>query len=203
MNSQQKIYTVAITGASGAIYGVRLTKELVKAEHKVHFLISEAGWQVFREELLLDTSDRQKCLNDLFGETALEDYIDIHHLQDFKAPVASGSYRTEAMIVVPCSMGTLSKIANGNSGSLLERSADVTLKERRRLILVPRETPLNGIHLENLLKAERAGAHIIPAMPGFYHVPQSMDDLINFVVGKILDALDVPHQLFQRWGSTS
>ncbi|MFZ4452274.1 UbiX family flavin prenyltransferase [Salibacterium aidingense] len=192
-----KIFTVAITGASGAVYGVRLTDELLQQGHYVHLLISEAGWQVFREELLLDTSDRQTCLEGLFHST---DHLAVHGLQDFKAPVASGSYYTDGMIVIPCSMGTLSKIANGMSGNLIERAADVHLKEKRSLLLVPRETPLNGIHLENLWKAEKNGSWIIPAMPGFYHLPETKDDLINFVVGKVLDALHVNHALFTRWG---
>ncbi|MFB4163422.1 UbiX family flavin prenyltransferase [Alteribacillus sp. JSM 102045] len=200
MNQNEKIFTVAITGASGAIYGIRLTQELLKNNYRVHLLISEAGWQVFREELKLDTSDRQACLEELFPES-VETSLEIHGLRDFKAPVASGSYRTDGMVVIPCSMGTLSKIANGNSGNLLERAADVVLKEKRKLILVPRETPLNGIHLENMLKAEKNGSHIIPAMPGFYHLPETKDDLINFVVGKVLDALNVHHSLFTRWGS--
>ncbi|RSL33816.1 UbiX family flavin prenyltransferase [Salibacterium salarium] len=198
MTKATKTFTVAITGASGAIYGVRLTEELLLQKHHVHLLISEAGWQVFREELELDTSDRQECLHQLFSST---DLLDSHDLYDFKAPIASGSYRTDGMVIVPCSMGTLSKIAHASSGSLLERAADVNLKERRPLLLVPRETPLNGIHLENLVKAEKNGAHIIPAMPGFYHLPETKDDLINFVVGKVLDSLHVDHSLFTRWGS--
>ncbi|SDH40473.1 UbiX family flavin prenyltransferase [Alteribacillus bidgolensis] len=200
MNENKKVFTVAITGASGAVYGVRLAQMLLQNHHFVHFLVSEAGWQVFREELLLDTSDREACLEELFSKSYQEN-LKIHDLRDFKAPVASGSYRTDGMAVIPCSMGTLSKIANGNSGNLLERAADVILKEKQKLILVPRETPLNGIHLENMLKAEKNGAHIIPAMPGFYHLPETKDDLINFVVGKVLDALNVHHSLFTRWGS--
>lgn len=199
MNNAKRIFTVAITGASGAVYGIRVVQQLLKADCRVHLLISEAGWEVFRLEMELDTSDRQACLNGLFGDYDKKDLL-VHGLRDFTAPIASGSYKTEAMIIVPCSMGTLSKISNGNSGSLLERAADVILKERRRLVIVPRETPLNGIHLENLVRAERAGAHIVPAMPGFYHLPKSMDDLINFVAGKVLDSVHVEHTLFARWG---
>ncbi|MFC5714217.1 UbiX family flavin prenyltransferase [Thalassorhabdus alkalitolerans] len=199
MNTPQKIYTVAITGASGAIYGVRLTKELLKNHCKVHLLISEAGWQVFREELRLDTSNRSACLEQLFGE-GNQEHLHTHSLRDFTAPIASGSYKNDGMIIIPCSMGTLSKIANGNSGNLLERTADVMLKEGRRLTIVPRETPLHQIHLENMTALSKAGAHIIPAMPGFYHLPASLDDLVNFVVGKVLDNLGVEHTLFTRWG---
>ncbi|SDI28912.1 UbiX family flavin prenyltransferase [Natribacillus halophilus] len=196
MTDRQLIYTVAMTGASGAIYGVRLVQGLLKRGVKVHFLMSGAAWQVFEQELELDTSDQEACLHTLFPEGDLH----IHGLQNFSAPVASGSYRTDGMVVVPCSMGTLSKIANGNSGSLLERSADVALKEGRQLVIVPRETPLHSIHLHNMKTMADAGATIIPAMPGFYHRPETVDDLVDFVVGKILDRLDVDHQLFTRWG---
>ncbi|MGY4690113.1 UbiX family flavin prenyltransferase [Salibacterium sp. K-3] len=195
----EKTFTIAITGASGAVYGVRVTEELLRQGHRIHFLVSEAGWQVFREELLLDTSDRHECIKQLFPETG-SSQLTVHGLQDFKAPIASGSYHTDGMIVVPCSMGTLSKIANGVSGNLIERTADVQLKERRPLLLVPRETPLHGIHLENLMKVEKNGALIVPAMPGFYHLPETKEDLIRFVTGKILDSLRVDHALFTRWG---
>ncbi|QDI89950.1 UbiX family flavin prenyltransferase [Salicibibacter halophilus] len=196
MNQRQPIYTVAMTGASGAIYGVRLVHTLLKRGVKVHFLMSGAAWQVFEQELELDISDKEACLQALFPEGDLH----VHGLQNFSAPVASGSYRNDGMVVVPCSMGTLSKIANGNSGSLLERSADVALKEGRKLVIVPRETPLHAIHLGNMKAAAEAGANIIPAMPGFYHNPKTLDDLVDFVVGKILDRLDVDHELFTRWG---
>ncbi|MFD2704437.1 UbiX family flavin prenyltransferase [Salibacterium lacus] len=194
-----KTFTVAITGASGAVYGIRVTEELLRQGHYIHFLVSEAGWQVFREELLLDTTDREECVRQLFAGYENDQWM-MHELQDFKAPIASGSHHTDGMIVSPCSMGTLSKIANGVSGNLIERAADVQLKEKRPLLLVPRETPLHGIHLENLSKAERNGALIVPAMPGFYHLPETKDDLINFVAGKILDSLGVNHALFTRWG---
>src|SRR6185369_5457820 len=120
---------------------------------------------------------------------------------DFYAPIASGSSAADAMVVVPCSMGTLSRISCGNSGNLLERSADVMLKEGRPLVLVPRETPLNAIHLEHMLKLARLGVRIVPAMPAFYQRPQSLDDLVNFVVGKVLDSLGVEQSLFRRWGN--
>ncbi|MDA3130198.1 UbiX family flavin prenyltransferase [Aliibacillus thermotolerans] len=198
--TKRKIFTVAITGASGAVYAVRLVQELTQGGHHIHLLMSEASWQVFRDELLLDIKDRNQCLEDLFSLSSPDVSIDVHDLQDFQAPVASGSYQMDAMVVIPCSMGTLSKIANGNSGNLLERAADVQLKEKRDLILVPRETPLHGGHLENMLKAERNGAQIVPAMPGFYHLPETKEDLIDFVVGKVLDALGIEHSLFRRWG---
>lgn len=197
---KEKIFTVGITGASGAIYGIRLVQELLKANYKVHLIITEAGWQVFREEHHYDTSDREKLLNVLFGDGITNLYY--HTLRDFTAPIASGSYQNDGMVIIPCSMGTLSSIANGASSNLLERTADVMLKEGRKLILVPRETPLNQIHLENMLKVSKVGGKIIPAMPGFYQMPETMDDLINFVVGKVLDNIGVKHQLFTRWGDS-
>lgn len=196
-----KEYVVGITGASGGIYGVRLVQELVAAGHYVHLLLTTASWQVFREELLwdIDTQDRTRVL-DFFGVP--KDRVAVHDMTDFRAPVASGSHKTDGMIVIPCSMGTLSAIANGSSDNLLERAADTHLKEGRPLIVVPRETPFNKIHLRNLLAVSEAGARILPAMPGFYHLPRTMDDLINFIVGKALDALDVEHSLFRRWGES-
>ncbi|MFC0559877.1 UbiX family flavin prenyltransferase [Halalkalibacter alkalisediminis] len=192
------IYTVGITGASGAIYGVRLVQELLKQSYKVHLILTEAAWRVFKEELLLDTENRDAVIDQLFGE--YEGELHTHHLHDYGAPIASGSYQNNGMIIIPCSMGTLSGIATGASGNLLERTADVMLKEERKLILVPRETPLNQLHLENMLRVSKVGAKVLPAMPGFYHLPQSMDDLINFLVGKALDSLGVDHTLFTRWG---
>lgn len=193
----EKIFTVGITGASGAIYGVRLVQELLKADYKVHLIISEAGWQVLNVEHGYDTSNRENLLNELFHESEKLHY---HTHRDFTAPIASGSYRNQGMVIIPCSMGTLSSIANGASNNLLERTADVMIKEDRKLIIVPRETPLNQIHLENMLKVAQIGGKIIPAMPGFYQRPSTIDDLINFVVGKVLDNIGVDHKLFIRWG---
>lgn len=197
MNAKQ--LAVGITGASGAIYGVRLVQELLRGGHTVHLMVTEAGWQVFRDELDWQTEDRERLLDDELQQDFLGK---LHYwtLRDFSCPVASGSHRGDGMIIVPCSMGTLSGIAQGASGNLLERSADVMIKEGRKLVLVPRETPLNAIHLENMLKLSRLGVKILPAMPGYYHKPETIDDLINFVVGKALDALDIPHTLFRRWG---
>ncbi|WP_202080009.1 UbiX family flavin prenyltransferase [Caldalkalibacillus salinus] len=197
-HNEKKTIAVGITGASGGVYGVRLTQELLKLGHHVHLMVTEAGWQVFYEELGLDTSDRERVIMEQFGDQGA--HFSYHTLRDFRAPIASGSYRCDGMIVIPCSMGTLSGIAHGASGNLLERSADVMLKEGRKLVLVPRETPLNQIHLENMLKITQAGGKILPAMPGFYHVPETLDDVIRFLVGKALDALDIDHSLFRRWG---
>jgi flavin prenyltransferase len=194
-----KTFTIGITGASGAVYGVRLVQEILKSGNKVHLVVTEAGWQVFKEELLWDTEDREACLEEHFSSFGSE-HFHYHTLRDFNAPIASGSYQNDGMVIIPCSMGTLSGIAHGASGNLLERTADVMLKESRKLILVPRETPLHKIHLENMIKVTDAGGKIVPAMPGFYHLPKSMDDLVNFLVGKVLDNLGVHHELFTRWG---
>ncbi|WP_198949172.1 UbiX family flavin prenyltransferase [Lottiidibacillus patelloidae] len=195
----KKIFAVGITGASGGIYGVTLVQQLLLAGHKVHLIVTEAGWQVFKEELDWDTTDRDKLMKKHFP---IENNAELHYhtLRDFNAPIASGSYQCDGMIIIPCSMGTLSGIAQGASGNLLERAADVMLKERKKLILVPRETPLHAIHLENMQKVVQAGGQVLPAMPGFYHKPKSLEDIVNFLVGKALDNLGVEHHLFTRWG---
>lgn len=198
LTTDKKTIAVGITGASGGIYGVRLTQHLLSLGHRVHLMITEAGWQVFLEELEWDTSDREAIIEREFSSYGGN--LNYHTLRDFKAPIASGSYQSDGMIIIPCSMGTLSGIAHGASGNLLERAADVMLKEGKPLVLVPRETPLNQIHLKNMLQVTQAGGKILPAMPGYYHKPKTMDDLINFLVGKALDSLGVEHSLFKRWG---
>lgn len=193
---------LAITGASGSLYGLRLGGELLKAGYRLTILISRTGFDVIRHETGLDwqaseaeVADRLKLYFDDRGKQ-LEYYAE----DNLFAPVASGSSAPDAMVICPCTMGTLSRIACGNSGNLLERCADVVLKERRNLVVVPRETPLNEIHLENMLRLSRMGARIVPAMPAFYHKPESVEDLVSFVVGKALDALGVEHSLYSRWG---
>lgn len=193
-----KQFVVGITGASGSIYGVRLIESLLSLGHSVHLVISTAGWRVFKEELGFAVSDREGFLNEQFK--GYPGSLHYHPAADIGASIASGSFRTEAMIIMPCSMGTLSAVAHGSSDNLMTRAADVMLKEGRPLVLVPRETPLHAIHLENMLKLSRLGVKIIPAMPAFYFGPTSMDDLINFMVGKVLDSLNIEHTLFRRWG---
>jgi flavin prenyltransferase len=194
-------FALAITGASGAVYGLRVAEELLRAGARVSMLITTAGFAVLKEECGLDWGGAKvlEQLRSHFGKQA--DCLIFYDENDLLAPIASGSAAPDAMIVVPCSMGTLSRISCGNSGNLLERAADVMLKEGRPLVLVPRETPLNAIHLEHLLKLSRLGVRIVPAMPAFYQHPQSLDDLVNFVVGKVLDSVGVEHQLFKRWGN--
>lgn len=192
---------VALTGASGAIYGLHLMKELLGRGVHLTVCISESGHLVCREETGLDLSGEVSAATDrLCAYLGVATGIEVVSPGDLLVSVASGSAAPAAMVVAPCSMGTLARIACGISGTLIERAADVMLKERLPLLLVPRETPLSEIHLENMLKLARAGARIVPAMPGFYHRPESVDDLVNFVVGKVLDQLAIPNDLFKRWG---
>lgn len=188
---------VAITGASGSIYGLRLLEELLRGGHQVTLVASQSGLEVCRYETGVDLADaallRQRW-------QLPEDRLMVRSASDLWAPEASGSAAPDAMVIAPCSMGTLGRVAAGISGNLIERAADVMLKEARPLLLVPRETPFSPIHLENLLKLSRCGARIIPAMPAFYQKPESIDDLVDFVVGKVLDQLGVQHSLFKRWG---
>lgn len=199
--SEIRRWVVGWTGASGAVYGVKLCKELLAAGIEVHLVISDAGWRVLKEELGWDAARRQDSLAGGL-ELAEESRLRYYPNGDIGAAIASGSFRCEGMAVVPCSMGTLAAIAHGTADNLLTRAADVTLKEGRPLLLVPRETPLNAIHLENMLKLARLGVRMIPAMPAFYHGSQTLEDAVNFVVGKVLDGMNVPHRLFRRWGET-
>ncbi|MBP3964469.1 UbiX family flavin prenyltransferase [Paenibacillus lignilyticus] len=191
---------VGITGASGAIYGIRLISSLLEGGLNVHLVVTEAGWRVLKEELGWDTAKRQQAVTAVFHEAMEAGRLILHPNADIGASIASGSYRVEGMIIMPCSMGTLASIAHGISDDLMTRAADVMLKEGRKLILVPRETPLHAIHLENMLTLARLGVKLIPAMPAFYHGPQTIDDIINFLVGKVLDQLPLDHDLYRRWG---
>lgn len=193
---------VALTGASGSAYGLRLIQRLAQAGIAQHILITEAARIVLKQEVDLELSGDA-------GNRALElaNHLDIssallrcYALKDWFSPTASGSAGIRRMIVVPCSMGTLGRIASGISDNLIERAADVMLKERRQLILVPRETPLSAIHLENMLKLSRMGVDIMPAMPAFYNRPQSIDELIDFLVDRLLDHLNIPNPAAKQWG---
>jgi 4-hydroxy-3-polyprenylbenzoate decarboxylase len=187
---------VGITGASGAPYAVRLLQQLVAAHRPVSLIVSKYGMRLLETECGLGSLD---ALRDTVGRDAWESCVETFSNEDRGAPPASGSSLTAGMIVCPCSMGTLSAIAVGGSRSLIERAADVTLKERRKLILVPRETPLSAIHLGNMLRLTRAGAVIMPAAPGFYHRPKQVSDLVDFVVARMLDQLGVEQTLVERW----
>lgn len=201
MNNPKRV-TLAMTGASGVQYGLRLLDCLVQEEKEVHFLISKAAQLVVATETDVSLPPKPQAMQAFLTEYtgAAPQQIQVHGLDNWMAPVASGSGSPSAMVIVPCSMGTLSAIATGASNNLIERAADVVLKEGRRLIIVPREAPLSEIHLENMLRLKRMGATIIPASPGFYHHPQSVDDLIDFIVARILDQLGIPQNIISRWG---
>ncbi|MDA3845040.1 MAG: UbiX family flavin prenyltransferase [Vallitaleaceae bacterium] len=187
-------YIIGMTGASGSIYGVRLIEELLKMGNEVHIIITDSGRKVLEYETDYTVELLKSHLEQFKGDNKIQD------IDDLFAATASGSFRTDGMVVLPCSMATLGEIANGVSKNLLGRSADVCLKERRKLIIVPRETPLNTIHLKNMVSLSEAGALILPAMPGFYHKPETIDDMINFIVGKVMDSLGIENDLFDKWG---
>jgi 4-hydroxy-3-polyprenylbenzoate decarboxylase len=193
---------VAMTGASGVVYGLRLMQKLAQAGIFQHLLLSQASRVVLKQEIDLDLpiapEDSATALARHLG--IAEHSIKCYDLEDWFSPAASGSAGIRRMVIIPCSMGTLARIAIGASDNLIERAADVMLKENRQLILMPRETPLSAIHLENMLKLARMGAHIIPAMPGFYHRPKSLDDIIDFLVNRILDHLEISNPEAQQWG---
>ncbi|MFM8285428.1 MAG: UbiX family flavin prenyltransferase [Planctomycetaceae bacterium] len=220
-------YVVAITGASGSIYALRLLQVLLWSRHAVHLTISRSGVQVLGTELGLTVDLQRFRPEQLFGQllqgegtgalidSGLGHYggfkplggkislerLTYHRYDDFSAGIASGSFLTKGMVICPCSMGTVASVAGGHSENLIQRAADVHLKERRRLIVVPRETPISSIQLENLRKLSEAGATVLPAMPGFYHGAQTIPDLIDFVVARIADQLEVEHSLMRRWGA--
>ena len=188
---------MAITGASGAPYAVRLLEQLIAADRQVWLIVSSLGLRLLRTEMEIDSID---ALRTRVGVDAWRRLVTVYDDADRGGAPASGSTRNAGMVICPCSMGTLSAISIGASRSLVERAADVMLKERRRLVLVPRETPLSAIHLQNMLRLARAGAVILPAAPGFYNRPQSVQDLVDFIVARVLDQLDVEHALARRWG---
>ena len=194
---------LAFTGASGMPYGVRLLECLLESGSHVQLLYSQAAQIVARQEMALELPARPAETEALFKErfAGLPGTLAVYGREEWFAPVASGSNPPDAMAVCPCTMGTLAAIAQGLASNLIERAADVMLKEGRKLILVPRETPFSAIHLENMLRLSRAGAVILPPNPGFYHHPQSLAELVDFVVARLLDQLDVPHSLMQRWGA--
>ncbi len=194
---------LALTGASGIPYGVRLLEVLLGRGRTVHLTMSPAAVEVARRELdrnvRLDRFDPADLLGDAAGRS-VPGQVRYHHFRDFQAGIASGSFLTGGMVVCPCSMGTVAAIAHGLSQNLIHRAADVHLKEKRKLVLVPRETPLHLIQLRNLVACAEAGAVVLPAMPAFYTRPRSLDDMVDFVVGRVCDPLGVEHHLFPRWG---
>jgi len=189
---------LGITGASGAPYAARLLDALLAADVEVGLCASSAGLEVVATELYGDPDlDRDEVLRRLVGDRA---GVTVHAPNDWRAPYASGSAKVDAYVICPCSMGTAGTIASGTMSNLIHRAASVAIKEGRKLVVVPRETPLSDIHLENLLRLRRAGAVVLMAAPGFYNAPQSIDDLIEFVVGRCLDQLEIENRLTKRWG---
>jgi 4-hydroxy-3-polyprenylbenzoate decarboxylase len=190
---------VCFTGGSGIAYGLRLVEVLLREEHEVHLCATDAAFRVLQHEAGLPARSAAD-LPGLFPE-ALRGRLAVHPNDAVEAAPASGSAGIRATVLVPCSMGTLARVAHGFSSNLVERAADVALKEGRPLVVVPRETPLSRLHLQNLLKLADAGAIVLPAMPGFYHRPASVADLVDFVVGRILDRLGIDHALVRRWAT--
>lgn len=204
--NERRIY-VGVTGASGSVYAERLIDCLLASEAKQHIervylSVTDAGQKVVRHELE-KKSEGFSLLAAANGELAptYREHVRLFAIDDFFAPIASGSSAPTDMVIVPCSMGTLARVAHGASSNLIERSADVVLKQKHRLIICPRESPLNSIHLRNMLSLSDLGAYIVPPMPAFYNQPRSLADSIDFVVGRILEVLALPHGLYKPWNS--
>jgi 4-hydroxy-3-polyprenylbenzoate decarboxylase len=194
-------YTIAITGASGSIYGVRLLKYLLEKKHKVYLTITKEGGLILKEEVGFDWQGHEKDIEKKIKMDLKLRGANLHYFNEDNlfVPISSGSAKVDAMIIIPCSMKTLSGIAYGYANNLVERAADVMIKEGHTLVIVPRETPLNTIHLRNMLILSEMNVKIIPAMPAFYSCPKNIDDLVDFMVGKVLDSLDLENNLFKRW----
>ena len=193
---------LAMTGASGAAYGLRLLECLIKADRTVYFMVSKAAQLVLATETQLEIPARPAEMEEWFSlyYKAKPDQIKIFAREQWTAPVASGSHRASHMVICPCTTGTLSAVAHGSSDNLIERAADVMMKECRKLIMVVRETPFSTIHLENMLKLSQVGVTILPANPGFYYQPQTINELVDFIVARILDHIGIEHTLMPRWG---
>lgn len=200
--TQQNHIILALTGASGAPYALRLLQLLLKSGIRVDLIFSKAAQMVLAMETDLDIPARPSEVASLFQHQygVSPDQLRVYGREDWMAPAASGSHTARAMVICPCTMGTLGSIAMGISDNLIERAADVMIKERRQLILVPREAPFSAIHLESMLKLSRLGVTIMPANPGFYYKPKTIADLVDFVVARLLDQLAVEHNLLPRWG---
>lgn len=190
-STKKRRIVVGVSGASGAIYAYRLLKALVNSGIEVHFVASKAGLEVLEYECGVSLEQLTKLVYKVYDVNRID------------SAIASGSFPCESMVIVPCSMRTLGSLAGGIADNLLTRAADVTLKEGRKLVLVTRETPVHAIHLENMLKLSHAGARILPACPGFYHKPQTIEQLVDMLVGKICDTLNVENNLFERWSGPS
>ncbi len=192
-------FVLAMTGASGSVYGLRLLQYLLEIEQPVEMLLSKAAMMVMREEMDLDVGPEAKKFLINYLSLPQDSPLTLHDLSNYGATVSSGSYRTMGMAVVPCSVGTLGALAAGLTGNLIQRAAAVTLKERRRLLILLREMPFGQIQLKNMLTLSEAGAIVTAASPGFYHKPQTIADQVDFVVGRVLDQFEFDHALFKRW----
>ncbi|MFK5948237.1 MAG: flavin prenyltransferase UbiX [Methylococcales bacterium] len=201
-DSDKKVIILAISGASGVQYGIRLLEQLLTHEHKVYLLVTRAAHVVISMETELAWPANNHELHDQLCKRygVDEKQLKVCGESEWASPIASGSATVDAMVVCPCSMGSLSSIAVGASANLLERAADVILKERKKLVLVPRETPFSDIHLENMLKLSRMGAVVLPANPGFYNKPQTVEDIVDFMVARVLDHLGIKQELQPKWG---
>lgn len=187
-------YIIGITGASGSIYGTRLIEELIKKEHEVYLVITNNGVKVLEYELEINFKNWVENIN------KNKNLLKLCDIDDMFSSIASGSFKTDGMIIVPCSMGTLSKISNGFADNLLTRAADVMIKEKRKLILIPRETPLSSIHLQNMLFLSNLNVLIIPPMPAFYEKPKTIEDIVNVTIGRILSSINIESDLYHEWG---
>ncbi|OGW59223.1 MAG: aromatic acid decarboxylase [Nitrospirae bacterium RIFCSPHIGHO2_02_FULL_42_12] len=201
MPQKRPSYIIAITGASGAIYGVRLLEYMVKNGHVIHLTVTREGWYILNEEAGFSWEGNEKEIASAISKYYGTSTENLHYYNEdnLSASIASGSVHIDGMIVVPCSMKVVASVACGFASNLVERAADVTLKEKRRLIIVPRETPLNSIHLRNLLTLSEMGVHVIPAMPAFYGRPETIADIVDFIVGRILDSLHIDNDFYKRW----
>ncbi|HCK08903.1 MAG: aromatic acid decarboxylase [Gemmatimonadetes bacterium] len=197
-NSMADRLTLAVTGASGAIYATRTLRGLLITGLQVDLVVSETGWMLLRDETGFhgNRGEFASYVEELFGG---EGRVQLHQAGDFAAPIASGSVQSRGMVIVPCAMKYLAGVANGSSSNLIERAADVTLKERRPLVIVPRETPMNLVHLRNQVSAAEAGATILPANPAFYQKPETFEDLADFIAGRILSIFGLEHSLYPTW----
>lgn len=193
-------YVFAITGATGSVIGIRVLREIVKAA-EVHLLVSAQSFPIILHETGINWhGETEEVVQSKVRQTFQSENIHYYHEMNLSAPVSSGSFKTDGMFIVPCTMKTLSGVANGYTENLTQRAADVTIKEGRRLVLSPREMPFSAIHLENMLKLARLGVRIGPPVMGFYHEPKSVGDMIDFTAGKLLDMMEIEHDIYKRWG---
>ena len=192
-------YVFAITGATGSVIGIRVLREVVRVS-EVHLLISSQSFPIIRHETGIDwLGDKEAVVEDKVRKTLNSGNIHYYHEMNLSAPVSSGSFKTDGMFIVPCTMKTLAGVAGGYTENLTQRAADVSIKEGRRLVISPREMPFSAIHLENMLKLARLGVRVGPPVMGFYHEPRTIDDMVDFIAGKLLDMMEIEHDIFKRW----